>query len=1031
MIHDLPANNNNDNDDVPISAPPFDSNILDLQFNQYHHFLWVVPTVTFVPEANLNKFRECYIFIMKKIVRNPQDILSWKKLFLLPIVLLALSNATKDQQNLRSRHRKDWINSRAQKVLEDNWESFSFGSLPLKKPPVALSTAQQESNKLRRVEKLAEAGEIGRAMKTCSSASNNSCPPSLETVQKLQSLHPNPCEYTMPTATLELINNAQVSVSARERLQLNEHKLRKFFRGKPRLVAQGILGDRWEFFSALVGTGKAEVPAEEEVAKLLTSVIVLMMDVKSVPASIFDFLRLNNLIALPKKDGSVRPIGIGSVWRKTISSLLLSETFAPSQHYQSAAFNSGHFKNIQFGVDKRGCEKIIHDFNHHVEVHQDHDVLFADASNAFNSLSRQKGLEETFKFFPDHIPFLRELYLKDSFGGYFGFKQGIKLIQSKEGFHQGCTQACWLFSMAFQPFLTSLTHIVGHNGIVKALVDDTNIAAPTDKMFESLTHITVEGRKIGFHMNPKKGTLLLGKCSSRIEALAKKDRYMSTFGLIDSVIQIHPDNMPGPCFHYGAVVLGSYIGQPAYIQAEIVKKSAQLVKVKDDILKVPNKQIQFLILNWCFCQKLNYIQRTLQYQDLIPLLNTFEDCKRKILENILDCDVDDKRFQLAQLAINESGLGLQNSHLISHSAFVASTMEFYADNPDILNQVGTPLLMCYKKTLTSIEVLNQYDNTISFASLLAQIMDGSTDKMQDSLSRLFPTSRRTQVMSLFDVDIEKVIINSFNDNDAGKHLTAAPKTFMHTLHDAEFKSMLRFRLVMNQPKLLGDPCRCTRTRRFHIDRLGIHFATGCSLQGVRIGMHDAVADMTRKICNYAGFRTKTEQNGIFQGNAHDIGDNSRPDVTVLGFGARLKLLDIRVTSVAPPNGGVLPAIAITDKAYTQVALQRNFNEKIAHYGHAAEDANCDFLPCIVDIGGQLHPEYKAFLQKVIKNAAETRNIRFSILWNYWISALMVTVHKRRAMSILGLGAKAYGSSLPDTFETSDQVVVASSYINSY
>jgi hypothetical protein len=1029
-IHDHPTTSH-DLEDVPISAPPLLSNILDLPFNQYYHFLWVHPTLTFIPESNLNKVRECYIFIMKKIVRNPQDTQAWKKLFLIPIVLLALSNQTKDRQNLRSKHRKEWINSRAQKILDDNWESFSFGSLPLKKPPVTLSEAQQESNKQRRVEKLAEAGEIGRAMKTCSSASNNSCPPSIETIEKLQSLHPPPCEYSMPADIRELVNIAEVSVSARERLQLNDHKIRKFLRGKPRLVAQGILGDRWEFFSALVGTGKAEVPAEEEVAKLLTSVIVLLMDVKDVPVDIYDYLRTNNLVALPKKDGSVRPIGMGSVWRKILSSQLLSETFAHSIHYHAMSFNDGHFNNLQFGVDKRGCEKIIHSFNHHVEAHPDQDTLFADASNAFNSLSRQKGLEETFKFFPDHMPFLREIYLKPSYGGYFGLKQGIKLIKSEEGFHQGCIQACWLFSMAFHPFLRSLAQIIGSNGIVKALVDDTNISATTDKMFEALTHINVEGRKIGFRMNPKKGALLLGKCNTRIEALEKKDRYMSSFGLIDSVIHIHPDNMPGPCSNYGAVVLGSYIGQPAYIQAELVKKGAQLAKVKDDILKVPSKQIQFLMLLWCFSQKLNYIKRTLSHEELNPLLNTDEDCKKIILQYLVECDFDEKRYQLAQLAIKDSGLGLQNSHLISHSAFVASKIEFYADNPDLLNQVGTTEMMCYKKILTSIEVLNQYDPSITFNSLLTKVMDGSSVKLQDSLSMMFRPSRHSNVMSLFDVSTEKVIVNSFKDDDAGRHLTIAPKSYLHSFANREFLSLLRFRLVLPQPKLLNDPCRCTRNRSHNIDQLGVHFATGCPLGGVRIGMHDDVVDLTRKICNYAGHRTRTEQRGIFQGNTSNIGDNSRADVTVLGCGLRPLLLDVRVTSVAPPNGAVLSVAAINNPDYTQVVLKRNYNEKVAHYGQAAEAANCDFLPCIADIGGQLHPKYKAFLKTVIKTAAEDKNIPFSILWNYWISALMVTIQRRRAISILGLSAKAYGSSLPSHFEMSDQVVSASNYINSY
>jgi hypothetical protein len=318
------------------------------------------------------------------------------------------------------------------------------------------------------------------------------------------------------------------------------------------------------------------------------------------------FLRLNNLVALMKDDKSTRPIGMGSIYRKICSSIMLAYTFQGHPAFGGESFNQHHFANLQFGLDSKGTEKIIHFFDLFAELNPEYDQFFADGSNAFNSVSRLLGIEEAHTFFPQFTPFLMKIYNEESFGCYFGLKQGVQKIKSREGFHQGCSLASWLYCMASQPFLRKLATILQVNsakGAVKAFIDDLNIASDTHKTLEALRCIETDGKTIGYKLNRKKGAFLLGKCSSELEALQKKNLLISEFALHPEVIKIHPENLANPDIGqvlYGAKVLGAFLGADSYIQAQLIKKEQELRAVKDAIIKVYDSQIKFLMLQWCF-----------------------------------------------------------------------------------------------------------------------------------------------------------------------------------------------------------------------------------------------------------------------------------------------------------------------------------------------------------------------------------------------------------------------------------------------
>ena len=141
-------------------------------------------------------------------------------------------------------------------------------------------------------------------------------------------------------------------------------------------------------------------------------------------------------------------------------------------------------------------------------------------------------------------------------------------------------------------------------------------------------------------------------------------------------IRIHPDN-GGDILFYGAKVLGSSVGSEESIEDMLEKKLAELKKEADAITTVGSLQIQYLQLRWCFCQKIIHLQRTIPNPIGTYLEPGFTELKKLILHPILGRadSISTKRFALAELHIQDSGLELFNKADTSKAAFLASFVE--------------------------------------------------------------------------------------------------------------------------------------------------------------------------------------------------------------------------------------------------------------------------------------------------------------------------------------------------------------------
>ena len=120
------------------------------------------------------------------------------------------------------------------------------------------------------------------------------------------------------------------------------------------------------------------------------------------------------------------------------------------------------------------------------------------------------------------------------------------------------------------------------------------------------------------------------------------------------------------------------MGSEESIANRLKKNLAELKKEADAITTVGSLQIQYLVLRWCFCQKIIHLQRTIPPNLIGTYLEPgFTDLKKLILNSILGRanGIPPKTFALAELHIQDSGLGLFHSANTSKAAYLASFVE--------------------------------------------------------------------------------------------------------------------------------------------------------------------------------------------------------------------------------------------------------------------------------------------------------------------------------------------------------------------
>ena len=864
------------------------------------------------------------------------------------------------------------LTSRINEISVDHW-SYTVMDL---KGSWKKKSGQHAGDVNKTVEKLISKGQLGKAMNYLSNNLPPSCLGSEAIVDKLLDKHPHMDWSAYEALINDLKGNMDTDVVIPE---VDKGMLRSIIRKTKLTVRPGLDKLRYEHVKTLAGYSVEPAYDEDRFCELLAQVLTIILRGQTPPV-ISALLSDNELIALPKSDTDIRPIGIGSTLRKLAALVVMNRL---------QSFNKKHFSYLQYGMKSNGMEQIIHNMRVRNSLFPDFDVFCMDADNAFNRANRLRGLEQVMLHFPEALPFLREMYLHST-DGWFSASPDLYRIGSNSGYHQGAVLASWLFNMTIQPFLRKVREEIREfcendedlseqfdNTFMGFYIDDGNIIAPREIMARLVKALKRHGPEYGFHIKPNKGAYLLASFESAEEAQRVKGRLCQVLGLSEDIVHLHPNNSPDT--EYGTKILGSYLGSDEFISTSLEKNLAEIQRVADQLIAYPDLQGRLLLFRKCFLMKPVHLFRTMPPSSIASFIDSVESIKRSVVCSIFDYlpgEIPEVTWKTFDVAIDKGGLGLRHFSDIAKCSFIASLMEedrrsWRRGDISIQTAPHIPLFEQYRQCVNSLHLQDEVVNALEYSKAKGSV--------QHQLQIIVDTMRFEELKLLVtDVEQRTWWENHFGD-ESGAWLNCIPKYANFQMPSGRFRTALRYRYRLKAVQHIpGSICKCNRP----LDCFGHHLATGCNHGGERIATHDSIKFEVHKILQYAGKWSKVEDHGVFHNTNPD--SKLRPDIIIrnpVGSNTSLHVLDVAVCGPIRGEPG---------KALTQIA-----RSKTRKYGSHCTANGFSFTPLIIESSGLMHSDFLRLLKQLASSAAETRRIPSHILLQFFVRRISM----RLAMSI--------------------------------
>ena len=629
------------------------------------------------------------------------------------------------------------------------------------------------------------------------------------------------------------------------------------------------------------------------------------------------------LIALPKKNGSFRPIAIGEVLRRLTSRLCclsvrsrLPEVFLP-------------YNQVGVGI-RGGLEAAVHSIRQCLSDRGQEENLCCfkvDMQNAFNECDRLTFLHRLHSSFPELVAWVHWCYHCQ---GELRF--GPHPLKSSAGVQQGDPLGPLLFSLVLLELQDTIGHIEGLDLSVWYLDDGTFIGTRT-AVAQLLHNLQSHGPAFGLHLN-------LPKCEV----------------FWPSGIQTFPEFPPAvrriACPEGGTDLLGSPIfGTEDWIAKSVNNKVEKILSMQAHLDDLDDPQVELHLLRSCLSQcKLNSLLRTLP-SDLAPeAFKRFDAGLRHSLETITHSSLDDQTWKQATLPIRLGGLGLRESSSSASAAFVGSRNT---------TRSLTASLLGVDPSMDTSE-LTPEDEFPARASLRealpeADLTSASQHHLQDSLDRRAFTMCKA-LSSLRD----QARLNSITSSPAGAWLRAIPNPNLG-LAMPQHEFIVAIRMWLGIPLFPPPPhsllCTCGQT----IDHFGDHLM-GCGHGPLRIMRHNALRDTIWHALLQDNNNAVREQH-CGEGNSRP-GDVYHPDFQQ----GKPAYFDISVRSSLQPQ--------YLNRAAHQAgaAGEAGEAEKDTRHAQQVEEAGGLFFPLVVESLGLWTPSSLRVIKQIASKASSLGHI---------------------------------------------------------
>ncbi|GAV01296.1 hypothetical protein RvY_12033 [Ramazzottius varieornatus] len=392
-------------------------------------------------------------------------------------------------------------------------------------------------------------------------------------------------------------------------------------------------------------------PMSLQLAQALADLVGSMLDGK-VPEDVCPALYGASLIALSKKTGGIRPIAVGNTeWRsagKIISKRVMEAT-------------SKHVRPQKLGYGTRGgAEAAVHSTRGFLSGQAGRQILLKlDFRNAFNSVSRDRLLEEAQKFLPEIYPFIFQMYMSPT-----NLIYGEHVIPSARGVQHGDLLGPSLFCLLTRNLSKSL-----QSPFNVWYLDNATLGGDFELVSRDLHTIVEIGASLGLELNTSKCEFVVcGGTPTQQQVTRQKMKLLC----------------PGVIFPDKETL--TLLGAPVFTEAippVLEKKSQQAELMITRLEKISARQALFLLKNCLSLPKLLYILRCSPTFSCLPSLQAFDETIRKCAGKIAKIAMDDTAWRQSSLPVSRGGLGIRRVDEPALPAFLASVHSSF----DLMKQI--------------------------------------------------------------------------------------------------------------------------------------------------------------------------------------------------------------------------------------------------------------------------------------------------------------------------------------------------------
>ncbi|GJV93972.1 putative reverse transcriptase domain-containing protein, partial [Tanacetum coccineum] len=369
------------------------------------------------------------------------------------------------------------------------------------------------------------------------------------------------------------------------------------------------------------------------------------------------------LTPLVKLGDGIRPIAVGTVWRRLVSKV--STIMIGHSLY-------GYLDGLQFSVGVAGgSEAILHSVNRLIEACGEDvglSMLLVDFKNAFNLVDREVMLREVRLCCPAISRWVEFCY-SNSARLYYG----EHTLWSCQGVQQGDPLGPLLFSLVLHPLICKIRDSFSLS-LHAWYLDDGTIVGDTVVVGKVLELIIEDGPGCGLHLNIDKTKVLWPKEDPRCRLAG-----------------IFPPNIARPL--HGVKLLGGPASVDFNFCNELVmKRVAKTIELMDAIAKINDPQCELLLLRSCAgISRLYFTMRTCPPRVFESAQQTFDVALRSSLERIVTASgpgFGDWQWRLTTLPYAFGGLGVYSAGDVLNYAFLTSRLQSAGLQTKLLQHTG-------------------------------------------------------------------------------------------------------------------------------------------------------------------------------------------------------------------------------------------------------------------------------------------------------------------------------------------------------